>query len=152
MRQWRMVWLSLCLMALATVARAQSAPSKSDPEGFGKRTMQLFDAMKAHDAAALDTMLAPRFVFTSFAGMTGTRAQYIDVLAKKLMVIDEYKLDPVGVDVYGDAAVVVYRYTIKAHVGGQAWPGELVSTDTWVKIKGAWKLAARHSSSVTAPH
>jgi hypothetical protein len=104
--------------------------------------------MKAQNVATLDGMLAPRFMFTSFAGMTGTRAQYLDVFAKKQMTIDDFKLDPVGVEVYGDAAVVVYRFTIKAQVGGQSWPGQLVSTDTWVKLKGAWKLAARHSSNI----
>jgi Domain of unknown function (DUF4440) len=137
---------------LVIISSMAHAESKSDPEGFGKRTVQLFDAMKAHDGAALETMLAPHFVFTTFVGTTGTRAQYIDVIAKKLMNIESYKLEPVGVEVYGDAAVVVYHLLIQAHVGDQAWPGHLISTDTWVKQGGAWKLAARHSSVVATQH
>jgi ketosteroid isomerase-like protein len=128
-----------------------NAESKSDPEGFGRRTVQLFDAMKARDVAALDAMLAARFVFTTFVGTTGTRAQYMDVLAKKIMNIDAYKLEPVGVEVYGDAAVVVYHLLIQATANGQPWPGHLISTDTWVKQGGSWKLAARHSSVVATP-
>jgi hypothetical protein len=127
------------------------AESKSDPQDFGKRTVQLYDAMKARDVGALETMLAPRFMFTTFAGTTGTRAQYLDVLAKKIMTIEAYRLDPVGVEVYGDVAVVIYHLAIEAHVGDQAWPPHLVSTDTWVKQGAAWKLAARHSSVVAMP-
>jgi hypothetical protein len=134
------------LIVIMTVASMAHAESKSDPEGFGKRTVDLYEAMKAGNTSALDAMLAPRFVFTSYVGATGTRAQYIDVLAKKQMVIESYKLEPVGVEVQGDAAVVVYHLTIKAHVGAVPWPSELVSTDTWVKLGGAWKLLARHSS------
>jgi ketosteroid isomerase-like protein len=144
MRLLRSVFL---LIVMGSVAQAQ-APSKSDPEGFGKRTLQLFDAMKAQDVKAIDAMLAPHFLFTSFVGATGMRAQYLDVFAKKLMTIDSFKLNPIGVEMYGDTAVVVYRCAIKAQVGNQPWPGELVSTDTWVKLKGAWKLAARHSSAI----
>ncbi len=133
------------LVTLGSMAEAQS---KSDPEGFGKRTVLLYEAMKAHDAAALEGMLTPHFVFTTFVGATGTRAQYIDVIAKRVMNIESYKLEPVAVEVYDDSAVVVYRLAIQAHVGEQAWPSRLVSTDTWVKQSGAWKLAARHSSVI----
>ncbi len=138
------------LITLGFMSNGSHAESKSDPEGFGKRTVQLFDAMKAHDVAALEPMLAPRFVFTTFVGTVGTRAQYLDVLAKKIMNIDAYKLDPVGVEVYGDAAIVIYHLHIQAKANGQPWPEHLISTDTWVKQNSAWKLASRHSSVVAA--
>jgi Domain of unknown function (DUF4440) len=124
--------------------------SKTDPEGFARLTVQLFEAMKARDVAVLEALLAPQFVFATFVGSVGNRAQYIEVLAKKIMNIDAYKLEPVCVEIYGDAAVVVYHLLIQAHVGNQAWPPHLISTDTWVQKDGSWKLAARHSSVVAA--
>jgi ketosteroid isomerase-like protein len=125
--------------------------SKSDPHGLGTLTVQLFDAMKAHDLATLDKLLAPEFVFATFVGSVGNRAQYLDVLARKIMNIEAYKLEPVCVEVHGDAAVVVYHLLIQAHAAGRPWPGHLLSTDTWVKQQGDWKLLARHSSVVVPP-
>ncbi len=135
-------------MVLMVGAAPSLADSKSDPNGFGKKTVALFDAMKANDVAALDGMLAPHVVFTNFAGVVGARADYLAVFSRKILTIEAYKLDPVSVEVYGDAAVVVYRITITAHTGTQPWPKQLISTDTWVKQAAGWQLAARHSSAM----
>jgi ketosteroid isomerase-like protein len=115
---------------------------------IGKRTVQLFDAMKAHDVAAIDQLMTRNFVFTTFAGTTGTRAQYLEVVEKKIMQIEAYELRPICVEEHGDAAVALYVLGIRAHANGQPWPSPLVSSDFWVKQGGEWKLASRHSSVV----
>ncbi len=138
------------VLALSSAAPVSLAPLKSDPNGFGKKTLQLFEAMKSNNVTALDSLLAPQFVFTNFVGVSATRGAYLEVFVKKELVIDAYKLDPVSVEVFGNAAVVVYRLAITAHAGGQAWPTNLVSTDTWIKQKAGWQLAARHSSVVAS--
>ena len=123
----------------------------SNADEFGKLTVKLFDAMKARDVATIDQMLAPNFVFTTFIGSTGPRAQYLEVLAKNIMQIEAYELRPICVELHGDAAVVVYLLGMRAHANGQPWPSPLVSSDFWVKHGGEWKLASRHSSVVVMP-
>ncbi len=142
----RIVAVVALVAGLTSVAPRAQAQSKSDPNGLGKKTMQLYDAMKANDVAALDAMLAPSFTFTNYVGVKGTRADYLAVFTKKLMVIDKYKLDPDSVTITGDKAVVMYHLAITAHVGKNPWPPTLVSVDTWVKQGAGWLLAERHSS------
>jgi ketosteroid isomerase-like protein len=137
-------WILVAAMLLSTTADA-APPTGADL--FGQKTMQLFDAMKRRDAAALDGMLASDFIFTIFTGDVGNKQGYIDATVKA-MTIDSFKLHPIAVHIYGDSAVVVYRLSLKAQVNGAPWSPELTSTDTWIQQAGVWKLASRHSSAV----
>jgi len=59
------------------------------------------------------------------------------------LVADEMK-----VRVYGDAAVVTGRNTLKGKYQGMDINGQIRWTDTWVKHGGRWQCAATHGSKV----
>jgi hypothetical protein len=52
------------------------------------------------------------------------------------------------VRVYGDTAVATYTETYDALTSGKRVARTIITTDTFVKVGGQWKLAAAHSSAV----
>jgi ketosteroid isomerase-like protein len=63
--------------------------------------------------------------------------------AEKKLVTDDMKAR-----IYGDAAVVTGRSTIKGTLKGTNISGQERSTDTWIKREGRWICAASHSSAI----
>ena len=55
------------------------------------------------------------------------------------------------VRVYGDTAVANYSETYDALTSGKRIAKTIITTDTFVKVGGQWKLAAAHSSAVARP-
>jgi len=55
------------------------------------------------------------------------------------------------VRVYGDTAVANYTETYDALTSGKRVAKTIITTDTFVKVGGQWKLAAAHSSAVVYP-
>src|ERR1700704_1337117 len=55
------------------------------------------------------------------------------------------------VRVYGDTAVANYTETYDALTSGKRVAKTIITTDTFVKVGGRWKLAAAHSSAVVYP-
>jgi len=65
------------------------------------------------------------------------------------IVFTEFKIDDLQVRLYGDTAIVVGQGTIRAHEGKQnLFGGRFVSTDTFVKQHGTWKVVASQVSPV----
>jgi len=56
------------------------------------------------------------------------------------------KISELKVRAYGDTAVATYKDTYDAMVQGEHRTRTVLSTDTFVKIGGAWKQVASHSS------
>jgi len=56
--------------------------------------------------------------------------------------------DEMKARVYGDAAVVTYRWTSKETFKGQDISGQSRWTDTWVKRAGRWQCVASHGSRI----
>ena len=57
---------------------------------------------------------------------------------------DEWK-----VRVYGDAAVVLGRWTVKEQYKGKDVSGQYRFTDTWVKKGGRWQCVASAGTKIT---
>ena len=55
------------------------------------------------------------------------------------------------VRVCGDTAVANYTETYDALTRGKRVAKTIITTDTFVKVGGQWKLAAAHSSTVAYP-
>ena len=65
------------------------------------------------------------------------------------IVFTEFKIDDLGVRLYGDTGIVAGEGVIKAHKGKQDLLGEkFVWTDTFVKQGGQWKVVASQITPV----
>ncbi len=137
------------LLAFGQGTPQAAAPSKSSSvekelikleEGWG-------DAWVKCDVAFLDRILADDYTEMDSDGSVSTKAQSLADLKSgdfkcTSSVNDDYK-----VRVYGNAAVVTGRLTMKAQYKGKDISGQYRWTDTFIKRAGHWQCVATGVSS-----
>jgi ketosteroid isomerase-like protein len=105
------------------------------------------DAWIKRDVAFFDRIEADDYTWTSPWGVW-TKAQDLAELKSGDSVITSWVMDGIKVRVYGDAAVVTGRSTIKEMHKGEDWSRQESWTDTWIKRDGRWQCVAGHSSVI----
>jgi Lipocalin-like domain/Domain of unknown function (DUF4440) len=113
-----------------------------------------------HSAAAADLVGDVSFYQKNLAddwsdGMSNGKFQnkkeLISDLSDKTKNITFHEtLSEIKVRVYGETAVATYTETYDALMGGKRVSKTIITTDTFAKIEGQWKLVAAHSSAT--PH
>jgi ketosteroid isomerase-like protein len=81
-------------------------------------------------------------------GDVWTKAQDLALVKSGETVIKSWVLADMKVRVYGDAAVVTGRSTIKETYKGEDVSGQNRWTHTWVKLAGRWQCLAGHRSEI----
>ena len=102
------------------------------------------------DVAVLDRILADDYTWINQDGVLRTKAQNIELIRSRELVIPSMVTDDMKVRIYGDAAVVTGRNTFKATLQGKEINGQERWTDTWIKRDGRWRCVATHNSLITA--
>ena len=128
----------------------KSAPSKgaSVEQALIELEDQGNNAMLNGDVAFFERILADDFTSTDPGGSVSTRAQGIADMKSGTFKIISSVNDDYQVRVYGKAAVVMYRATIKAQYQGEDISGRYRWTDTWVKHGRRWQCVASHGSKI----
>jgi ketosteroid isomerase-like protein len=94
------------------------------------------------DAATLSAILADDLTDVSLTGKLNTKGQDIaNLKTDKTTLCDE---DMLQVRVYGDAAVVVGRATVKS----ATFNGQFRFTDTYVRRNGHWQVVASQATEI----
>ena len=106
------------------------------------------DAYVKVDVAFLDRILADDYTDTDQNGIVSTKTQDIADLKSGDFKLTSCVCDDYKVRVYGNAAVVTARLTMKAQYKGQDVSGAYRLTDTWVKRSGRWQCVATHLSKI----
>ncbi|MEP6643693.1 MAG: lipocalin-like domain-containing protein [Acidobacteriaceae bacterium] len=111
-----------------------------------------------HDAAAADLAGDVSFYEKNLAddwsdGMSNGQFQnkkelLSDLRDKAHNITFHETLADIKVRVYGDTAVATYTETYDALMNGRRVAKTIITTDTFAKIEGQWKLVAAHSSTV----
>ena len=111
-----------------------------------------------HDAAAADLVGDVSFYQKNLAddwsdgmsnGQFQSKKELISDLTDKAHNITYHEtLADLKVRVYGDAAVATYTESYDALMNGRRVAKTIITTDTFAKIEGQWKLVAAHSSAV----
>jgi hypothetical protein len=95
-----------------------------------------------NDAAALSAILADDHTDVTLTGKVTNKAQNIaDLKTDKTTVCD---VDMLQVRVYGDAAVVVGRATVKS----ATFNGQYMYTDTYIRRNGHWQCVAAQGTEI----
>jgi ketosteroid isomerase-like protein len=122
---------------------------------FQGRYADMKAAMAAHDANAIAALLSPDFISVDVSGKGEAAAKMIaDVNALKPDSNKTSQTTILSVADDGATATVRQRYdmhTVKAGMDGVAHEIDLaaLSTDTWVKDKGAWLLSRTETNELT---
>ena len=78
------------------------------------------------------------------------RQQAIDALKNGTAKYSSIDVADRQIHVYGNAAVVTGKATVKGTMNGNAVDGDYRTSRTWVKEGGQWKVAAFHTSAAMA--
>jgi len=146
---------SLALTFIALLPAFARRASAQVPAGEETAIQQFVDefaaAFTANDAAAADRLTAPGYTFVTPAGGLQSGEQRLAPLRSGDLKYESVKYDEVKIRVYGDAAVVTARVTVKGTLKGNDISGLFRSTLTLVKLDGRWRLAASQASAIAQP-
>lgn len=106
------------------------------------------DALVNHDWALVDQILADDYLTTDSDGVVADKAQEMVILRTGEEAVTSWEADDFMVRVYGDTAVVTYRWTYKGQIRGKASAGQERYTDTWARRDGRWQVVAVHASRI----
>jgi len=153
----RRILAGVMVIALATpwLMFGQAKPSNAAPSKSSSVEQALIkleedgnDAAIKGDAAFFERTLADDFVGTDPGGAVNNKEQGIADLKSGVAKITSLVNDDYQVRVYGKAAVVTYRSTVKALYKGEDISGQYRWTDTWVKHGRSWQCVASHGSKI----
>ena len=139
------VSVAVLVFGVAVLARTQAGSVEQE---LIKLENEWGDALIKHDPAPIDKMLADDFIGTTPEGAVYTKAQLLESVKSSKEDIISMVDDEVKVHVYGDAAVISARNTVKMRVEGKETNFQERYTDTWVKRDGRWRCVAGHNSVI----
>ena len=107
------------------------------------------DAMVKRDMAALNRIVADDWTIIDSDGIIVTKTEFLANLKSGADVYTSAVGDEWKVRVYGDAAVVLSRETVKEQYKGKDVSGQYRFTDTWIKKAGRWQCVASAGTKIT---
>jgi ketosteroid isomerase-like protein len=143
--------LVVVLASAVSAGWCSAQKSESGMGGVEETLMQmekdLSQAFVKGDPAVVERMEAAEFVGTAPDGKVGDKAQDMSDVKTGKMKAESAEPDEMKVHVYGNAAVVTGRMTVKGgQYDGQDISGQYRFTDTWVKNKGKWQVVASQAT------
>jgi len=143
--------VSLAALAFAVAVQAQT-PAQTETRSVEQELIKLenewAEAWVKQDVAFFERIEADDYTYTACEGSVWTKAQDLALLKSGQDVITSWVLANMKVRVYGDAAVVTGRATVKETYKGKDVSRQERWTDTWVKRAGRWQCVAGHSSEI----
>lgn len=145
-------------VAASFSAIAQGSPAKA----MGAAEQEIVELEKRWNNAiqSQDLPQMGQFLADGYFLAVGLQGQPLQVVPRqrwlenlKFYKIHSHSIDDIKVNLYGDTAVVLMLFTQKATVGRAAVDrsAQFLITDIWVKQKGGWRVAERHSSRPEQP-
>jgi ketosteroid isomerase-like protein len=151
--------VAVCL--LATVALAlpprvmTQQPRSADADVVAAITkIEQTDVPKADlasDVAFYTNLLAEDWTGGTSRGTWDSKASLLaDLKDTKNNKTNSETVSDVKVRVHGDIAIATYKTTYDAMIKGEHYARTVISTDTFQRQNGAWKVLAGHSSQAAA--
>ena len=101
-------------------------------------------AMRASDVEALDRLLHPDLVAVAPDGSLVGKDDDLAAHRSGVFAIAALEEEDVRVLVLGDTAVTFVVLDIRGTIAGEDASGRMRDTRTWVRDRGAWRVAAAH--------
>ncbi|HVY14051.1 MAG TPA: nuclear transport factor 2 family protein [Rhodopila sp.] len=114
-----------------------------------RATVALYQAMLAHDIAALSGLLSDDCVYIHSTGLAETKTQFLDGVRNGLYEYERVVPVSQRIVLSGDMAVV---YAILDFIGGPRGvphpPTQLITTLVWTRHGDRWQLILRQATRV----
>ena len=142
--------LSLTMVAALSPLLFGQSSKTGDAEAVAAITKLENDVPKADlagDVSFYQNLLAEDYTAGSSRGTWDTRSSVLaDMKDTKNNKTNSESVSELKVRVHGDVAIATYKSTYDALIKGQHYARTVISTDTFQRQNGAWKLIAGHSS------
>jgi uncharacterized protein (TIGR02246 family) len=139
----------VCAVAVTVPLRVMSQGESTDADvaAITKIENDIVKADLASDASFYANLVADDWTGGSSRGTWDTKDSLLaDMKDTKNNKTNSESISDVKVRVHGDVAIATYKSTYDAMIKGQHYARTVISTDTFQKRNGAWKLLAGHSS------
>jgi len=140
------VGLFILGFGLATLAQKQT---QSVEQELIKLENEWGQAFYKRDIAFADRFLADDYTGTEEKGIVMTKAQELEDLKSGVHLSTSGVQDDIRVRVYGDAAVVTGRTTVKGQYQGKEFTSRYRWTHTFIRRDGQWQCVASHISRIS---
>jgi uncharacterized protein (TIGR02246 family) len=137
--------LALCF---GQAVRPGSPKAVGDEEAVRKFFDDASAAFSRNDAAALESLMTPDYIFVNQNGVVQSRAQRLAGLKTGNLKYESVKYSEVAVHLYGDAAAATALVDVKGTNRGADISGQFRSTVMLVKVKGRWLMAASQANVI----
>jgi len=146
----------LCVMSVQS-ARAQAAPPTPAKPSISAAEQEVITLsrdkwrwMAERDVNALDKLFAEEAVFVHM-GATMTKRQELNTIRTGAIQYKDAQIQEVSVRFVATTAILLNRIRLVAVVGGNEVVNPFNVTEVYVKVDGAWRLAALSFTRLTAP-
>jgi ketosteroid isomerase-like protein len=138
----QVVFVTLLLVAGAALA-ARGQNSQKDEVGHIQALELAWNhALEGKDAKALDMLLANTMVSVDIDGSIMGKSEFLASIKAPDYQPSQAVTEQSGVQMYGDAAVVVGVFRVKGMDKGKVYVRRERFVDTWIKINGTWQCVA----------
>jgi ketosteroid isomerase-like protein len=134
-----MIVMAICQTAAAQASSPAPKSAASDEQVLREHDLECVQAMVARKTDVIDRLEADDFIFIGPDGHVWDKAQDIASIKSGDVVFESINLDDVKVRVFGDAAVVSGRSTVKGRYKEINISGKYRYTSVWVKRDGRWR-------------
>ncbi|CCH52701.1 hypothetical protein BN8_01719 [Fibrisoma limi BUZ 3] len=138
-------FITLCLIAVAPIAYAQS-PAEKDVMETEKRR---FNALVSKDYTVLNQTLSDDLVYTHSNGLVDDKQSFIQSIKDGKLAYSAIDPQEQKVRLYGNTAIVNGVCQVKAVSNGETLSSRLRYTDVYVKKGKQWQLATWQSLRLT---
>jgi ketosteroid isomerase-like protein len=106
------------------------------------------EAQVNRDSAALEALVASRFVNTEWDGEVSDKQHFLADIKDPLYKPSSLTIQDVKMNFFGDTAIVTGTYHAQGTYQGKTYDHLGRFTDTWVQDNGKWQCVASHTSLV----
>jgi hypothetical protein len=141
--------MTVALLATAAAVRSVAAAGGDAVAAVTKLENDSVKADLADDKSFYEKNFASDWTGGDSSGKWYTKADMLKMMEDaKNNKMNSEKITELKVRSYGDVAIATYKDTYDGMMQGEHRTRTVISTDTFVKQGGAWKVVAGHSSAV----
>ena len=145
-----MLVLAVTFQVFAQAKPVAPAKSKSAEQELLKLTNEWNEAMAKGDVEKLDRILGDDWVSAGSEEAVTTKAQFLTQVKSGAYSLSSTVVNEMKARVYGNAAVVVTRYTtVGEQYQGKDISGSYWTIDTWIRRGARWQCIATAGSRIT---
>ena len=137
---------SLFLILCSLIAVAQHSDPRENKLLILERMWN--EAQVNRDSAALDALVASRFVNTEWDGQVSDKQRFLADIKDPLFKPSSLTIQDVKMNFFGDTAIVTGTYHAQGAYHGKPFDHVGRFTDTWVLDSGKWQCVASHTSLI----